>query len=200
MDLVQWAQKTQGYVEGLEKTIKELHTDILECQNQSALYSQVRDLFASVGKATQEQLIGYFEKLGTSMLQTIYGEEYRFVLKFEMKRNKSECAPKVWKGDLELDLKDDTGVGVVDVLSFAMRLAVWSLSRPRTEPVFILDEPFKYVSEDKLKLVGNALQELVETLGVQIIMVSHDEELIEAANTAHRVIIHDGISEVRRER
>jgi DNA repair exonuclease SbcCD ATPase subunit len=136
------------------------------------------------------------------MLRTIYGDEYRFGLQFEIKRNKSECKVLVFKNDIELNVKEDeTGGGVIDIVSFAMRLAVWSLTRPRTEPLFVLDEPFKFVKgAGKLEMVGQVLQELSKSLGVQIIMASHDDALIEASDTAYRVIIDNDISEVRREK
>ena len=200
MNLVEWSAYKQGQREILEKTIKVHENTIDKKEKEKDIYIQVRDLFASVGKATQDALIQYFENLGTSLLQTIYGSEYKFTLVFEIKRNKSECTPKVMKGDIQVDLKDEIGVGVVDVLSYAMRLAIWSLQKPRTEPVFILDEPFKYVDKNKRSLIGEALQGLTESLGAQTIMISHDDELIDIGNSAYQISITNNVSDVRRVR
>jgi len=200
MNLVEWSIFTQGQRDALRKSVKNLEKSIDSKEKDKNVYIEVRDLFASVGKATQDMLIQYFENLGTSLLKTIYGDEYRFSLVFEIKRNKSECSPKIMKGDIQVDLKDEVGVGVVDILSYAMRLAIWSLQKPRTDPIFLLDEPFKYVSKDKMPLVGEALRELTENLGAQTIMISHDEELIDIGDSAYKVEINNNVSEVKRVR
>ena len=198
MNLLEWSSYQKGQRDSLESSMKQLEKDIDSKNKEKDIYIQVRDLFASVGKATQDMLIQYFENLGTTLLKTIYGDGYKFSLQFEIKRNKSECKPIVIKDNIELSLTDEIGVGVVDVLSFGMRLAIWSLKKPRTDPIFLLDEPFKYVSKDKLSLVGDALRELSEKLGAQIIMISHEEELTDFANSAHKVKIIDNVSEVSR--
>jgi len=201
MNLVEWIATKKGSKEALESNITVLDRDVRGLSSDVESYVRIRELFSTIGKSVQDRLIGYFSDLVTSMLQIIYGEEYRFELVFEIKRNKPECSPKLYKGDIVLtDLKYDMGGGILDVISFAMRLAVWSLEKPRTEPTFLLDEPFKYVSVDKLTLVGEALKEIVESLDIQLIMVSHEEELIEIADTAYRVINAKGISEIRREK
>ena len=198
MTLIETLQRKRGYKEKLEEDYKSLRRSVRQNKRQYKRYISVRELFSSVAQSTQDNLVGYFENIGASMLKTIYGDEYKFTLSFKQQYNKNICILHVYKDDIELDLKDDVGVGIIDVLSFAMRLAIWSLSSPRTDNVFILDEPFKYVSVDKLPLVGEALHELSDTLNVQIIMVSHDEELIDIADAAYKVEISNKISSVER--
>jgi len=127
-------------------------------------------------------------------LKSIYGDEYKLVLSFEVKRGKSEAGISVFKGDMELSLDEETGGGIVDVAALAMRFALWSLMEPRTSPVFVLDEPARFVSKDKLPLMGDILKELSKKLGVQIIMVSHEDELIGIADLAYKVSIENNIS------
>jgi DNA repair exonuclease SbcCD ATPase subunit len=144
----------------------------------------------------QEEIVGAFCGLGTLMLQSIYGKEYRLDLKFESKRNKSEAKLSVLKGDIELSLDEETGGGIVDVVALAMRFALWSLMEPRTDPLFIMDEPAKFVSKDKLPMFGRMLKQICETLGIQVVMVSHEDELVNIADRSYRVDIKNGVSKV----
>ncbi len=201
MNLTEWTNTKRGSKELLESNIIALESSVSTLNDDIGSYTRVRELFSTIGKTVQSKLVNYFNGLVTSMLQIIYGSEYKFELVFDIQKTGPKCFPKLHKGDLILsDLKYDMGGGILDIISFAMRLAVWSLESPRTEPIFLLDEPFKYVSVDKLTLVGEALKEIVESLDIQLIMVSHEEELIGIANIAYRVVNNDGISEIRREK
>ena len=76
--------------------------------------------------------------------------------------------------------EDAAGGGVVDVVCFALRVVAWSLSQ--TSPVLILDEPFKWVSMGLRPICGQLLRGISDRLGLQIIMVTHDPELVEQAD------------------
>jgi DNA repair exonuclease SbcCD ATPase subunit len=72
---------------------------------------------------------------------------------------------------------NSTGGGVVDVASFALRVACLILHRPRLSKVMVLDEPFKFVSAQYRDRVRTMLERLSQDLDMQIIMVSHIDEL-----------------------
>ena len=48
----------------------------------------------------------------------------------ERKRNKLECRPVVMEGDYEYTAKDEMGGGIIDIISFAFRVVLWSLESP----------------------------------------------------------------------
>jgi len=54
-------------------------------------------------------------------------------------------------------------------------ITFWSLNKNR--PSFALDEPFRNVSPDLQHKVSDMLRMVSEKLGVQIIMVSHQEDI-----------------------
>ena len=192
-----WVLEMNSSKSAVESNIKLSKRRIKEREKQAKQLLEAREVLISVGSATQKQIMSYITSLCTLMLQTIYGERYTLVIDFNKKHNKSEASLKVYKGELELSLKDEeTGGGVIDIVALAMRFAMWSLSSPRTAPVFLMDEPLKNVSKDKLPFVKEVLQELCEKINLQIIMVSHEEELIEIADKAYRVTMNNDISEV----
>jgi DNA repair exonuclease SbcCD ATPase subunit len=197
MKLNDWLSQQKGKQTLLEKQLTADKEKLKVLEYKRTLLTEARDVLANVGKATQEQLITYVASMCTLMLQSVFGEEYRLEIDFVVKRNKSEASLKVYKDDIELSLKDEeTGGGVIDIVALAMRLSMWSLKSPRSAPVFIMDEPLKNVSKDKLPLVGKVLRELCEKLDLQLVMVSHEDSLIEMADRAYRVLLEGKTSRV----
>ena len=78
---------------------------------------------------------------------------------------------------MEVDPMTASGGGVVDVASFALRLSCLVLSKPPINRILILDEPFKFLSEDYRERVRILLETLSKEMKTQIILVTHIEEL-----------------------
>lgn len=159
-----------------------------------------RDVVNAVLVLTQGTVKGFIEEIVTLALSAVYGGEYRFRLDYSVRRNQTEAKPVVLKisedEEDEFDPRDELGGGVVDVISLGLRLAAWAMGQEGSVPVFVLDEPAKFVSPDRLQRVAEMLGEVSRVLGLQIIMVSHDEALIDYADRAFRVTQTDGISRV----
>ena len=117
-------------------------------------------------------------------------------MEFIIKRNKTECELYFVKDGELIDPLTASGGGAVDVASFALRVALWCLAPQRTRNTLILDEPFRFLSRDLMYKAGDMLKRLSEKLGLQIIMVSHAEDLIDGANKVFQIKIKKGISEV----
>ena len=77
---------------------------------------------------------------------------------------------------------DAVGGGVVDVAALALRIAVWGLVRPAPRRVIIMDEPLRFLSEDRQESAARMLQLLAEKLELQIIMVTHEQMFISMAD------------------
>jgi DNA repair exonuclease SbcCD ATPase subunit len=131
------------------------------------------------------------EGLCTQALQTIFGEKYVFHVETKVSRNKPEMYFTHTIDGKERSFRDDTGGSVVDVASFALRLIAWAIQKHRTEPVMLLDEPFKNVDKVRLEYVGDVINELGELLGLQFGLVTHEEQLIQAADVGYRLVESD---------
>ena len=110
-------------------------------------------------------------------IESVFNDPYEFKIEFVEKRGKTEC--EIWfiKNGEKLDPKTASGGGAVDVASFALRLALWNLKKPKSRNTLILDEPFKHLKgfEENVKVI-QTIKLLSEKLGLQIIMV-HDERV-----------------------
>ena len=81
-------------------------------------------------------------------------------------------------------------VGAVDVASFGLRVALWSLRRPRPAPVISLDEPFKHLSDDMGETAIDMLKLISKRLGMQFIVSSHSPDLKAGADKGFSVVLN----------
>jgi hypothetical protein len=99
---------------------------------------------------------------------------------------------------VKIDPMTASGGGAVEVASFALRVALWSMATPRTRNVLLLDEPLKFLKGDILPERGSRMIQLLsERLNLQIIMVSHIADQIEGADRRIEVKLKDGRSRVK---
>lgn len=157
---------------------------------------RARDLLIAVNILTHERVKDIVETLVTDALQVIFGSDYKFIMNTGIKRNKAEIEFFIQQGDMIRSLDGEMGGGVLDVVSFVLRVVVWSLQQPRTSNVIILDEPGKFISKDKQPLFGQLIKDLSKRLSIQFIIVSHEEELISIADKAYNVKLENNISVV----
>ncbi len=108
----------------------------------------------------------------------MFGDEaYEFKILFERKRGRTEATLRFVRNGLEVDPLSASGGGIVDVAAFALRVACLMLHRPRLSKLVVLDEPFKFVSKEYRDNVRSMLEELAKDLGLQILLVTHIDEL-----------------------
>ena len=143
---------------------------------------------ASVLNIAQEGVIKFIEGIVGSSLREVYGEGYGFELRFELKRNQPEIYMNIIKNGAKFEPKFDCGIGISDICSFALRLALWALYEPRTASVLIFDECFKNVhGKIANERIGLMVKKLSEELEVQIIIVSGEEGLLDFADKGFEV-------------
>ena len=181
----------------LRADLKKAERDLIAEAARKADLGQAGDVLNAAILATQQQVRGYLEKVVTSALQAVYGEDHGFHLDYEIRRNQPEITPWIVRGDEQYSPREEVGGGVLDVAALALRMAMWSLMDPRPAPVFLLDEPGKFVSRDKQADFGRMLREISKALGVQILMVSHSTDIIGQADKAYEVTLVDDKSEVK---
>lgn len=165
------AQKEVGEIQEAENIIEDLDAqlDFLVSVQQSC-----QIVASSIQTIAHQKIAG----LVTKCLSTIFDDPYEFEILFEEKRGKTEARP-IFKrrGEVIEEPLKGSGGGVVDVAAFALRLASIILSKPKPRKILILDEPFKFVSEKYRKNIAGLLNDLSNSYGIQIIMVTHINEL-----------------------
>jgi len=159
---------------------------------------QAAHVLQEVGKQTQQNLEFHISNIVTSALLAVDSDWPEFITRFEIrgrsKGSQTECDLLFKEGDAEYKPELGSGGGALDVASFAIRIARWSLKKNR--PVFLLDEPFKFVDPSHQHKVSEMVKMLSDELGIQIIMVSHAEDIEDFADKIVGVMKINGVSKV----
>ena len=150
-----------------------------------------------VAQLTQSQLKYHISELVTLALASVFEDPYEFEVDFVQKRNQIEADLWFVRDGERIKPKDASGGGPIDVAAFALRVSIWSLQKPRTRPILFLDEPFRFVSDNYRPKTCEMLTMVAQRLGLQIIMVTHSEELIDAADNVIVVTQKKGVSKAK---
>lgn len=181
-------EKLQSEVKLLNDLKTQKQEDFENLKSHSEDLVKARWVLSTVAEQTQLRFKEKVESLVTMAIQSVFDRPFQFVMIFEQKRNKFECRPVVMEDGVEYIPKEDMGGGIVDIISFALRVVLWSLQKPRTRNVLVLDEPMKYVGKGELlDKAGNMLREISHQLGIQLILVTHEPQLSEIADIAYQV-------------
>jgi DNA repair exonuclease SbcCD ATPase subunit len=178
---------TSGSLKRIELTAreKELTEQVESVQTLSEIISKSQTLVQHVAQQTQNKIRLRITDIVQSAVEYPFGDEYEFYLEFESKRGRTE-ARLFLKDEFnnEFSPMDANGGGLVDIISFALRIAIWSIDHQvnGVDSVIVLDEPFKFLSNGIKPLGAEMLRKLSEELKLQILMVTHEDTLMDIAD------------------
>jgi DNA repair exonuclease SbcCD ATPase subunit len=194
---VDFVNQKFGELNTLETSKVEKENQLEHLKSEENILQQVRLILQAIAKQTQDRIVNFIDNMMTLVLHSVFEDDrYSFKTIFQESRGKTEVRFVLLKGNEEIDPLEATGGGVVDILCFGLRIIIWSLTQPRSRPIFVFDEPFRFLSRDLHPKAVQMLRKMSERLGIQIIMISHSEELIEGADVIFRVRHSNGLSEV----
>ena len=162
-----------------------------ELQVHGGHVSEALDLIQRVAKATQDQMTWYIsEKVSAAVRFVFPDHSFEFLLRFVTRRGSTEADILLVDADgNEIRPRDADGGGLVNVVAFALRVVLWSLTKP-TRPSFWLDEPLHFLhSRDAHLRVSRLMKEVSDELGIQLVMVTGEEteEIISQADRVFEV-------------
>lgn len=192
----QTLEQRKGQRAQIRKSIKETKQQIKTLKQQLSDHEKAREVIREVGLITQKQLQVHISDIVSLALEAVFPDPYTLEVDFIERRNRTECDLFFVRNEEKIDPITASGGGAVDVASFALRVASWSMALLHSRNTLILDEPFRYLSAELLPRAGEMLKQLAKELGLQIIMVTHSEELMENANMVFKVTQVKGISKV----
>ena len=178
-----------------ELTTSGIRVDALTARADAA--DKARAVIQEVAKLTQQELEFHISELVSLALSAVFDDPYKFKVDFVIKRERTEAELYFERDGERVHPMTASGGGAVDVAANALRFALWSLKSPRTRNTIILDEPYRFLSKDAQPRAAAMLKEISAKLGIQVIMVSHNPDLIEAADKAFEVTMRNGVSTVK---
>jgi len=190
-------ERRKGRLSQIEATLQTGKSNLTEAKRSLHRHEQAREIIREVGLATQQQLQFHIADITSLALEAVFDDPYALVAEFIDRRNKTECDLYFMRDNDLVDPLTASGGGAVDVAAFALRVASWSMQSPRSNNVLILDEPFRYLSVNLLSKASEMLKQISKELDLQIIMVTHSPELVEAADAVFEVTLKNKISSVQ---
>lgn len=158
--------------------VKDIRREFEITQHDLKVASEAQTVLESVASLVQRNWYLQLGQVVSRCLKAVFGDEtYDFKLVFKQLANRTEVQFLLERDLEEYSPMDSTGGGVVDVAAFALRLAALMLSVKGDRVLLVLDEPFRFVSAVYRSAVRQLMEKLSEEFGVQIVMVTHMEEL-----------------------
>lgn len=194
-----FVEKQKGKKEQLEEDLEKISDELNDAESDLIAYEKARTIIQTVSAATQEKLQFHISDITSLALEGVFPDPYSLKVEFQVRRNKTECDIFFERDSKRIEPLEASGVGAVDIASLALRIASWSMMRPRTRPTIILDEPFKHLSEEYQEAASEMIKELSRKLGLQFIIVSHKPILTTYADRVFSVKIRRRKSKVTAE-
>jgi len=165
-ELARWRACREAEKKALDEANREL-------ENVRSANELARGIAAEV----QARVCGCVAGVVSRCLEAVFDEPYEFKMDFVERRGRTEVDLTFVRDGAVVDPITASGGGVVDVASFALRLAALLLLGSKTRKVLVLDEPFRFLSEEYREKIRKLLNELASEMKIQILMVTHIREL-----------------------
>lgn len=178
-----------GELKGEYNTLKDQQekSDILinTLKKDEETYTKAVELLSLVQQVTRDKIKEGFETIVTHALNYIFeSDKYSFHLVFGRRGNLQELdfAVKTPEKDEALNPLDTDAGGILNIISFALRIVLMEVATPRINGFIISDESFANLSENHIEKASQFLKEINKKMGRQIIAISHQEKMLESAD------------------
>lgn len=158
--------------------LKKLQRKLLE-------FEKAKALILELAKQSKQDIKTYLENIVTNALQIVYGKEYSFVIEIEPRKDQEEIHFYLKVDDNLLEPRKDTVAGgMLDIMSIGLKIGVVSLIN--SEPVLFFDEPLKNLGAYSF-IGANILKEFSKEFDLQILLITHDNALMEVADKVYQI-------------
>lgn len=182
----------------LWQQLTDAKADLARMQAHSAAVEEVIALLQTVSRQTQDQLRYQVEDIVQTAIDTVFPGRYQFRMVFEDRNNRTAASIYLEQDGLRMDPMDSNGGGVGDLVALGLRMACWTIGR--TDNVLIMDEPYKNLSANFRPVMVEILRNLSRRLGLQIILVTHDPEIIAVADRTFTLALRKGRTIIKEQR
>lgn len=184
----------------LQQQLADKQAALTEAQGDIVTWEQVQILLSKASEFARQQITSHIEQVVTAALVAVFGEglSFRIMIGDRGGQPTAEWQVVSQYGDVEVagDPENSRGGGVSDVVSMALRLAAVELIKPRVEGPVLFDEPGKHVSKEYAANLAYFLKQYAAKAGRQVVIITHNAQLADAADKTYLVRQIDGRSEV----
>jgi DNA repair ATPase RecN len=184
-----------GEAQVLAKRGQELVNEVAVLSDERATADRVSGVLSKIGSERDAAARAQVEGLVTSGLQAIFEEN----LSFHLVESTSRQTPQIDfvvrthlpdSSSFETDVMNARGGGLAAVVGLLLRVVLILLTRAsgkKAPDVLVLDETLAHLSREYLDAAGQFLRTLCDSTGLQLIIVTHQQELVEFADVSYRL-------------
>lgn len=183
-----------GEAMSLARRGQELEQEVAALESARRAAERVSVVLSQIGSERDVEARAQVEQLVSSGLKAIFQED----LSFHLVESSTRQIPQIDfvvrthhhdGSHLDTDVLAARGGGLAAVVGLLLRVVLILLTKAsgRSAPgLLVLDETLAHLSSEYLDAAGQFLRTLCDSTGLQIIMVTHQSELVEYADIAYR--------------
>jgi len=185
-------QRMMGTREQLIRQTETINSEIERCKALNNHLLSAQAVIREIADHARQEFKAEVDRLVTLAIRSVFTEDFTFDLQMSTDSGRLQCKPIVWEtidGELiEYSPKDDMGGSLLDPIGFALRVVLHQFQAQPARSMFLLDEPMKNLGHGELlDQAGQMLIEISHSLKLQLIIITHEPELIEMADCAWHV-------------
>lgn len=190
-------ERLRGRASQIETQTKKVQLSLRDLRRKEKASEEALAVIQAVAQETQAQLEYQLSDIVSTSMEAIFPDPYSLLVEFLISRGRVETQMFFEREGNKVLPMDSSGGGAVDVAALALRFSCYAIQSPRRRPVMFLDEPLKWLKGSDLPEKGALMiKEISKKMNLQIVMNSHDPNLIEAADRVIEVRMRDGRSVV----
>lgn len=176
----------------LRSEIERCERRIVDIQKNVTIHNEAAELLIAGAKVSRQRTIGFVENVVTAALQTVMQDPtLRFAIETKQRRNTLEADYLVeWKSrgiTIRRPPMRAKGGCLWSIISTALHFLFLLRTKPRRQPILVLDEPAEGVNGDNVVRFSKWIKAMAVKFKIQVLLISHREEMMEAADKVYRV-------------
>lgn len=172
----------------IQQEIADESSALLQAQAHVLLLEPAQELLERLEQTWAGEYEEKLAAIGSMGLNAVFpANVYEVILEHTTKRGTAHLDIVLSKDGKRVAIKGGSGGSIVQLLAYLLRHLTTVSQQPPLRLIEVLDEPFSMVALAQREALCALMRDITERLGFQLIFSSHEEELLEAADTALRV-------------
>lgn len=188
--LIQSHSRRVGQRDLLSSNIQRYEQERIQFSTLLDEVDQSITILTKLAELKRQDLEERVESILTYALTSVFEQPYQFKILSSLRGNQIRMEFKIEKNGAETDIIEGQGGGIVDVVSFVLRVVNLLMYKPNVRKLIILDEFGKHISREYLPNVASLIKELSDKTQIQFLIVTHASELIECGDVTYHTNIN----------
>lgn len=191
-------ERWRGQAELLDRQAEETQRAHAALTHDAEIHKEALVILQSLEKKWRGAFEQALATVVSEGLSAVFGRPITISIESKLARGVASVNITMTDGDVTTSILGAEGGSVVNVVSFLLRVLLTISVRPPLRRLLVLDEPFSHVSTEYRPALCQLLREMAQRLEIQIVLVSHEEELADAAIVTYLVEKPGDEAEVKR--